>query len=159
MSNNGFSLAEMVAVIAIVMVLSLLSTPYVKGYIDDSYNGKAQIFLRQLNEARLNIERDYPGTTVSGNFSYDATGNCNIGDIYQGSDLTLSPDMLVKCKYVKVPTDLNGRYIFAVGGTPSCASCSSGTQRVYLKGDDKAGAYKNKCACIDNIGVLHKEAV
>ena len=159
MKNKGFTLAEMVAVIAILMVLSLLSVPFVRGYIDDSYNGKAQIFLKQLNEACLNFERDYPGTVVSGTVSYTASaGECDLNNIYGNPDAAVSPDILFKCKYLIVPTDLEGRYTFKAGSSASCSSCSSGI-KVSLVGGDNAGVYKNKCACINLLGELKKEAV
>lgn len=156
MNRNGFTLAEMVAVIAILMILALLSTPFVKGYIDDSYNGKAQVFLRQLNEARLNFEKDYPGTTVQGDFDYEATGSCdNIDSIYGGNNI-VSPAMLVRCNYIKVPTDLQGRYSFKVGSaSASCGACKN--SMVSMSGDNKAGIYQGKCACADDLGSFFKE--
>jgi len=154
MKNKGFTLAEMVAVIAILMVLALLSAPFVKGYIDDAYNGKAQIFLRQLNEARLNFEKDYPGTTVSGEFNYTATsGGCNLDGIY-GKDGEVPPDVLVNCNYLKVPTELRGRYLFGVR-----ASCICKNNLVVMRGDTEAGAYEGKCACFDDLGQLYKEEI
>lgn len=159
MKNKGFTLAEMVAVIAVLMVLSLLSVPFVRGYIDDSYNGKALIFLRQLNEACLNFERDYPGTSVSGAVDFEVSGDdCDLRNIYGNTDLVVTPDILFKCKYLQVPTDLKGRYTFKAGSVATCSSCATGI-RVSLLGGENAGAYKNKCACMDNIGDLKKEAV
>lgn len=156
MKNNGFTLAEMVAVIAILMVLALLSAPFVKGYIDDSYNGKAQIFLRQLNEARLNFEKDYPGTTVGGDFNYTATsGGCDLDGIY-GKGGEVSPDVLVNCNYLKVPTELDKRYRFGVRDG-DCSACKNSL--VTMTGDGEAGAYKDKCACFDEWGQLYKENV
>lgn len=157
-NKNGFTLAEMVAVIAILMVLALLSSPFVRGYIDDSYNGKAQIFLRQLNEARLNFERDYPGTTVSGDFKYEGLDGCNIETIYGQTNLVISPEVLVGCHYLQIPSDLEGRYNFAVGSTASCSACTNPAVASMI-GSDESGRYKDKCACVDNIGVLYKEKV
>ena len=159
MRNNGFTLAEMVAVIAILMVLSLLSAPFVRGYIDDSYNGKAQIFLKQLNEARLNFERDYPGTKVSGEISYTApTGECDLNSIYGQTDLVVGPEVLFKCHYLQIPTDLEGRYTFKVGDAAECESCDKWA-KASLLGGDNAGVYKSKCACINNLGELKKQDV
>lgn len=159
MDNKGFTLAEMVAVIAILMVLSLLSVPFVRGYIDDSYNGKAQLFLRQLNEACLNFEKDYPGTAVSGTMSYDASaGDCNLNSIYGHTNLIVSPEILFKCHYLQMPTDLKGRYTFKVGTAAECSSCGKYV-RASLVGEDNAGVYKGKCACINGLGELKKQDV
>ena len=154
MKANGFTLAEMVAVIAILMVLSILSAPFVKSYIDDSYNGKAQIFLRQLYEARRNFEKDFPGTTVTGEFKFEADGKCELETIY-GHNNIVSPEMLVNCNYVKIPTDLQGRYSFALGDAATCSSCKKSL--ASMLGEDNAGAYKDKCACADEFGEFRRE--
>lgn len=153
--NNGFTLAEMVAVIAILMLLAVLSTPFVKGYIDDAYNGKAQIFMREFNEARLNFEKDYPGTTISD--SGTTVSKCAVDDIY--NTLTLHPSILFTCRYLKFPTDLEGRYNFQIGSTVSCNACSEAgvTPIVSMRGENGAGIYKDKCACMDNLGKVYKE--
>lgn len=154
MDNKGFTLAEMVAVIAILMVLALLSTPFVKGYIDDAYNGKAQTFLRQFNEARMNFEKDYPGTTVTGTISSDDVPDCNIENIYGQTGLSVSPSFLLGCKYLHYPTELNGRYTFSVGG--ECSVCSESA--VSMIGGDNSGIYQGKCACIDSLGRIYRES-
>ena len=156
MSKKGFTLAEMVAVIAILMILALLSSPFVKGYIDDSYNMKGQIFLRQLNEAVLNFEKDYPGTHVNGTLGFVASNDCNIDTIYGGDNLYVDVNTLVGCKYIKIPTDLNSRYSFAAGTSASCSACTS-EMRVSMLGVDNAGIYKAKCACMDMSGIFYKE--
>ena len=155
--NKGFTLAEMVAVIAILMLLAVLSTPFIKGYIDDAYNGKALIYLRELNEARMNFERDYPGTTIGGGNIF--LTECNIEEIYGQESLQLEPSILVACRYLREPTDVLGRYTFQAGSDASCNVCSSAgmTPVVSMVGGDNAGAYKDKCACIDSLGRLCKQ--
>ena len=160
MKNNGFTLAEMVAVITILMVLALLSVPFVRGYIDDSYNAKAQTFLRQFNEACLNFERDYPGVKVSGDMSYTApVGDCDLNNIYGRTEYVVAPEILFQCHYLQIPTELEGRYTFKTGTSASCSSCETDIRVSLLGGDNAGGAYKNKCACINSIGELKKQEV
>lgn len=157
-TKKGFTLAEMVAVIAILMVLAVLSLPYVRGYIDDSYNGKAIIHMRELNEARLNFERDYPGTTVveeGREIEPDEDGNpCPIDSIYTGS-LSIDSSVLGSCHYLSVPTALTDRYNFHIGGSCNIAGCES--PAVTMEGTANAGKYNRKCACIDSLGRVHKQ--
>ncbi len=156
-TKKGFSLAEMVAVIAILMVLAALSLPYVRGYIDDSYNGKALIYMRELNEARLNFERDYPGTTVTGSPVVTAgTNDCNIDDIYNGGTLNISVSTIQNCHYLlPISESLNDRYTFEIGGDCDIEGCSNAA--VSMTGGDAAGKYKDKCACIDSLGRVYKQ--
>lgn len=152
-AKKGFTLAEMVAVIAIIMLMAVLSTPFIKGYIDDAYNGKALIFMRQFHEARLNFEKDYPGTTISD--AGEQVTSCNIEGIYGRTGLVVHPSILYACKYLKEPEDLVGRYNFQIGSTVDCSMCSDPV--VSMRGEEGAGIYKNKCACIDSLGRVYKE--
>ena len=157
-NKKGFTLAEMVAVIAILMLLAVLSTPFVKGYIDDAYNGKAQIYMRELNEARINFEKDYPGTTVSGEIGDEvelASTTCNIDNIYGHNNLQVGVSTLIACKYLRQPTDVMGRYKFGVGSSANCTACT-GPMVVSMVGGANAGNYKDICACMDSLGRVCK---
>ena len=155
-NNKGFTLAEMVAVIAIMMFLALLSTPYVKGYIDDSYNGKAITHMRQINEARKNFERDYPGTKIGGG---EILTSCDLERIYSSTGLVLEIPVLVVCNYLQEESDLEGRYSFQAGAKAECKACDKAgvTPVVSMMGLDGAGIYKDKCACMDSWDRVYKE--
>ena len=135
MLNKGFTLAEMVAVIAIVMILALISTPFIKGYIDDAYNGKALIFLRQLNEARMNFEKDYSGVIVEGRMDNGSAATCEYDKIEDGGKV--NPSLLIGCKYLSFPTELVQRYSFVVGDDKQCILCKESV--VSMLGLEKAG--------------------
>ncbi len=157
MNNKGFTLAEMVAVVAVLMILALVSTPFVRSYIDDAYFGKAQVFLRQLNEARMNFEKDYPGFTVSGQFQPLTEGDttpCDIFDRYQnnGNKNELTPAELLICHYIKFPNELNGRYKFYIKKLENKCSDYNGSGVVAGEGTDQAGKYENKCVYINGVG-------
>ncbi|MBO4707309.1 MAG: type II secretion system protein [Elusimicrobiaceae bacterium] len=157
-TNKGFSLAEMVAVIVILMIMAFFSTPYIKGYMDDSYNGKAIIYMEQLNEARLNFEKDYPGTTVIGTINpASPIAECKIETMYGNGTLIQDVSMLRNCKYLTIPPDILDRYTFAAGTAASCDACSSPV--VSITGKQDAGTYYNKCACIDSLGRVQKQAL
>jgi len=157
-NRNGFTLAEMVAVIAILMLLALVSTPFVKSYIDDSYYGKAKIFLRQLNEARMNFEKDYPGLIIAGTLEElgEGASTCQIENLY-GASQEVSPSELVRCHYVKYPTDLNGRYTFSVKKNSFTSHCTSapGSAVVAMEGADTSSKYYQECTTIDNVGRVY----
>jgi len=150
-TNKGFTLAEMVAVIAILMFLAMLSTPFVKGYIDDAYNGKAMIFMRQLNEARMNFEKDYPGAGINGELNpEEISSECNV-------EGTLNPGILISCRYLVRATDLEDRYTFKLGSSADCSACTASAPVISMVGTDNAGVYKNKCACMDSLGKVYKQ--
>ncbi len=151
--SKGFTLAEMVAVIAILMILAVLSTPFIKGYIDDAYNGKALIYMRELNEARMNFEKDYPGVKIGGGDVY--LTECNIQNIYGQENLRLEPSILTACKYIKDREDIFDRYSFQLGLDAECCACSSPV--ISMKGLENAGIYAGKCACIDSLGRVYKQ--
>ena len=151
---KGFTLAEMVAVIAILMFLAALSTPFVMGYIDDAYNGKALIYLRELYEASLNFEKDYPGTTIS-DVGSDIS-SCDVDAIYNAG--SLKPSILEVCNYLRpLPGDLEPRYTFRIGKDVECDISECKEARASMFGEQKAGIYKNKCACVNSLGQVCKQ--
>lgn len=150
-NRKGFTLAEMVAVIAILMVLALVSTPFVKGYIDDAYYGKAQLFLRQFNEARLNFEKDYPGLTIRGNLIKIENDNtvCHIDSLY-GTNQEVSPVELVRCHYIKFPTDLEQRYSFSI-------QTDEGKPIASMEGIDTSSKHYQKHVTINSLGEVNND--
>ena len=159
MKNRGFTLAEMVAVIAIMALLALISAPFVKGYIDDAYNGKAIVHLREIYEARKNFEKDFPGTTISDGGGAGTLESCTSDKIYSGNTFIWNKYALVTCGYLR-STDLETRYEFKVGrGIASCAACDEGhTPIVSMTGKANAGLYRDKCACIDSWGREYRQS-
>lgn len=151
--EQGFTLPEMIAVIAILMFLALLSLPFVKQYIDDSYNAKAKIYMGQLREAHLNFERDFPGTTVKGTVDFTSIPECNIDSIYDETG-AWAPNILVACKYIKASDDVLRRYKFTIG--PNTENCSNAVDAVVtMVGLADSGAYRNKCSWMDAFGNMH----
>ena len=159
--KKGFTLAEMIAVIAIISFLAVLSAPFIKGYVDDSYQAKAQAFMRELNEGRLNFQKDYPGVTVSGTFpSASSNPGCDIRSFYSATNTYVNPEVLVGCRYVRFPTELSERYEFKIGGTADCSICnfdSTTYRKISMVGKEKAGNYNGCCACIDQLNRIHKQ--
>ena len=154
--KKGFTLAEMVAVIAIMMILAVLSVPFVRTYIDDAHNGKATIYMRELNEARMNFEKDYPGVKITE--SGTAIPECNVDDIYGSSGLQVQPNILIACHYMSENLDILSRYDFTLG-EPRCEACTKEgvTPVVSMLGNEDAGLYKGKCTCIDSLGNVYRQ--
>ena len=154
-TKNGFTLAEMVAVIAILTILATLSVPFVRGYIDDAHNSKALNYMRELNEARMNFEKDYPGVTIS---EGGADTGCVVSSFYGATGLQVNPSVLVSCKYIKTRDDVENRYDFTLG-SPDCTACASHgvTPVISMVGKADAGSYNGKCACMDAFGRVCKE--
>lgn len=156
MSNKkAFTLAEMLAVIAILTILATLSAPFVRGYIDDAHNAKALNYMRELNEARMNFEKDYPGVTVTEASTYF---KCEISDFYGASNLQVGLGTLVNCKYIRENEDVQSRYSFALGN-PSCVACTNNgvVPVISMEGNDNAGSYSGRCACMDALGRVCRE--
>lgn len=153
--NKGFTLAEMIAVIAILMLLAILSTPFVKKYIDDAYNAKAITYMRQLNEARMNFEKDYPGITIGGGTTLTT---CDLNSIYGQENLLLEPSILFACGYLVPATDLEGRYTFQTGKDAKCDICEKAGVKavVSMEGLNGAGIYAGQCACMDSMNRVYK---
>src|SRR5438552_2279298 len=77
--DRGFTMIEMVIVLAIIAILAAVLTPIVVGYVDQSRVAKAQADVRTIGEAIARFERDvgrYPmWTAASGSALMDSTAN------------------------------------------------------------------------------------
>lgn len=88
MNNKGFTLFELLAVITILAVIALITTPIITGVIEDS---RKNTFTRSVEEMRNVIDMDYNEYARSGKVTYLYNNNnlicskCN----KDGSDLVL----------------------------------------------------------------------
>ncbi len=153
--KKGFTLAEMIAAIAILTILAALSVPFVRGYIDDSYNSKALIYMRELNDARMNFEKDYPGVTVTEN---GTNTGCVVSRFYGATGLQVIRETLFSCKYITRNNDVESRYTFILG-EPTCKRCEEAGVRpvISMLGNANAGSYQDRCACMDVLGRVCRE--
>lgn len=164
MLNNkkGFSLAELVAVMAILMILAAASTPFVRGYIQDAQYGKAKAILREIYEAKKNFEKDYEGTVITGSVPVGDTRDkeacaTKINKFYNGENVSFEPQDLINCSYLKtlgsISVDSGARYSFSIV-TDICNSAAV----VSMRGNTSAGDYSGKCAYIDKKGILYEDS-
>lgn len=87
MNKKGFTLIELLAVIVILAVIALITTPIVFGVVE---NSRLNSFTRSVEEMRNVIDMDYNEYARSGRVEYKYSGNelvcvkCN-----KGADLKL----------------------------------------------------------------------
>ena len=145
-NEKGFTLPELLVVMVILALLAAVSTPFIKGYIRDSQNGKAKAALIQIAEAYKTFRTDYPNATISGEINQEGRSDCDIN--YKGDN---EANMLVACRYLRPIKWSRMKYTFYVGG--ECSACQSGTIHASMKGTDTAGDYDSGyCACVDEYG-------
>src|SRR5947208_3663493 len=77
-SPRGFTMMEMVIVLAIIAILAAVLTPIVVGYVDQSRVAKAQSDVRTIGEAISRFERDvgrYPMWSTANSLLQDTSAN------------------------------------------------------------------------------------
>ena len=83
MEKNGFTLIEILAVITILAVIALITTPIIFGVVEDS---RMNTFTRSVEEMRNVIDMDYNEYGRSGKVTYKYSNNklvctgCDGGD-------------------------------------------------------------------------------
>ena len=109
MKSNGYTLVELMIVVAIIAVISSIAVPVYQNYVDDTYAGQAVV---DMKVCALALERYY-----SNGFTYvgaDAAAVCTLQSPTQGTaKYTLSYESLSV-------TD------FTVRATPMGGACGSG---------------------------------
>lgn len=148
--KKGFTLPELLVVMAILALLAAVSTPFIKGYIRDAENGRAKSALVQIAEGAKNFRTDYPNATVSGAVTSETRGTCGDNTIdYDGAN---EANVLVSCKYIRPIKWSRMKYSFNVGAG-SCAADGCANSIAYMTGTDSAGEYTSSyCACVDEFG-------
>ena len=153
-NKNGFTLAEMLAVIIIMAILAALSTPLVREYIRDSANDKAKTQLQLIAHAVRNFKADNPGVTLTKGVINAATPIPHACTVNQTS---VAIGMLFACSYLRHTNWAAFKYTFEAGSTAvnTCGGkCSNPV--AAMVGTDTAGKYKTGyCACVDEWGDVH----
>ena len=136
-NKKGFSLAELLAVMAIMAVLAAVSTFYVRDYMKDAANDKAKVAMQVAGQAYKNFKADYPRATLSGKINGTAGAACS-GVNRTGNN---TAGALIGCNYLRGVNFDGHKYNFYAGpaqcaGAPGDSlSCIAG-----VGGDTKYGS-------------------
>lgn len=155
--KRGFTLPELLAVMAIMAILAAVSSPFIRGYIRDAGNEKAKSTLRLIALGYKNFIYEYGTRTndlsMSGRLSQNSDECPSIEDL-SGA---LQPSFLIGCHYVSNISweAYDKRYEFYVGAASQC--CSEGPENAWacMKGIADEGDYKRGyCAWVTSNGTL-----
>lgn len=153
--KNGFTLPELLAVMAIMAILAAVSSPFIRGYIRDAGNEKAKSTLRLIAVGYKNFI--YEHQTRSNGLSMQGRLNTNSSECPDELSGELSSEYLIGCHYVSNISweAYDKRYEFYVGTATQC--CSEGPDDAWacMKGVAQEGDYKTGyCAWIASDGTL-----
>ena len=85
MKKKGFTLVELVITIAIVIILSVISVPIYRGYVDKAKWSEAYALLGMIYSAQKNYYSEY-GNFLDENQSSSGTGNFTCNEEVLGID-------------------------------------------------------------------------
>ena len=117
-NKKGFSLPELLAVMAIMAVLAMISAPFIRDYMRDAEHDRAGAILQLIAHGVKTFQADYPRATLTGGeINADTPSDvCNI-DRSGNNDLKI----LLGCSYIQGLnfTGHSARYKFYVGECPN----------------------------------------
>ncbi|MDR0645998.1 MAG: prepilin-type N-terminal cleavage/methylation domain-containing protein [Elusimicrobiota bacterium] len=148
-NNKGFSLAEILAVMIIMAILALVSTPYIRDYIRETENAKAKTALQIIAQGVKNFKADYPRVSITdGIIGGSTTPSCS----QQTPSTNASAGILLGCNYIRNVNFGAHRYDFQIGG--ACCTQASGAV-ACMKGTGSAPYDSAYCAWVDSYGDVH----
>lgn len=151
LNKKGFTLPELLVVMVVISILAATSTPFVKGYIRDSRNGRAKAALVQVGEAYKNFKTDYPSSALSsGQLTAETRSTCGTYSQIKASE---SPDILVNCRYLAPMKWSSMKYKFFIGSSNSCSG-AYGDVIAYIQGNDGGNYCAEYFACFDEYGKI-----
>jgi prepilin-type N-terminal cleavage/methylation domain-containing protein len=147
-NKKGFSLPELLAVMAIMAILAATSSPFIRGYIKDAANDKAKAMLQLVAQAYKTFKADYPNATFT-----NASVNSSASVACTVAATDNSPGVLKGCRYLQNINWAAYKYNFYVGA--SCCTSAPGTPLACMSGTADTGDYTNAyCAWVDELGTL-----
>lgn len=148
-SKKGFSLPELLAVMAIMAILAATSSPFIRGYIKDAGNDKAKTLLQMLAQSHKNFKADYPRAGISNASINGSSGTtCTV----DSASSTNAPSVLVGCRYIHGINWGAYKYNFFIGGG---GTCGDATSLAYMTGTGSGDYNAEYCAWVDKYGTLH----
>lgn len=153
LKNKGFTMPELLAVMAIMAILAAVSSPFIRGYIRDAGNEKAKSTLRIISMGYKNFMYEHQtrsnGLSISGKlYTNDAT--CPEEEI----EGTVEPAVLIGCHYIpNISWDAYAnKYEFYIG---QCCTDAPANAWACMKGLASEGDYTSSyCAWVEEDGTL-----
>jgi len=147
--KKGFSLPELLAVMAIMAVLAATSSPFIRGYLRDAGNNKAKAVLQDIADGYKTFIIDYPNRTFSsGSFNSSSAAACNVQDTGN------VPGILKACHYINNYNWSSYKYDFYLGSV-CCSDAPSGAI-ACMRGNAPTGDYTSTyCAWVDKYGSMN----
>jgi len=147
-SKNGFSLPELLAVMAIMAILAATSAPFIRGYLRDAGNNKAKAVLQDIADGYKTFMADYPNRTfAAGSFNSSSVSACTVNDADN------QPGLLKACHYINNYNWSSYKYDFYLGSV-CCSDAPSGSI-ACMRGNASAGDYTSTyCAWVDKYGTM-----
>lgn len=147
-NKKGFSLPELLAVMAIMAILAATSSPFIRGYIKDAANDKAKAMLQLVAQAYKTFKADYPNVTFT-----NASVNSSASVACTVTATNNSPGVLKGCRYLQNTNWAAYKYNFYLGGT--CCSSAPAGALACMTGTASTGDYTSSyCAWVDKYGTL-----
>lgn len=146
----GFSLPELLAVMAIMAILAATSSPFIRGYIKDASNDKAKAVLQLIAQAHKTLLADYPNATFNNSMSVN-------GNVVSACSVSTSsanpPGVLKSCHYLQNINWVSYKYDFYLGS--NCCDSAPAGSLACMKGTASTGDYTSSyCAWVDKYGTL-----
>ena len=154
-NKKGFSLPELLAVMAIMAILAATSSPFIRGYIKDAANDKAKALMQIIAQAHKTFLADYPGAEFKTTESVNASAGPAACVVAQGSGLLNAPGVLKTCRYLQNINWVAYKYNFYLGA--GCCSSAPAGSLACMVGTADSGDYSKTsgyCAWVDKYGTL-----
>ncbi|MCX6721260.1 MAG: prepilin-type N-terminal cleavage/methylation domain-containing protein [Candidatus Staskawiczbacteria bacterium] len=141
MQNKGFTIIELVVVIAIIAILAAIVMVNVTQYINKAKNTAAMSEISQMRSAALNYYQDHNYSFVG--MDTDVTSDWYKLRVAIGNVLGSSNPSTTGATNIAASDWCFTQYINACGGTSSCYFCADGRGKSRLYKDESAGCPTN----------------
>jgi prepilin-type N-terminal cleavage/methylation domain-containing protein len=155
-NKKGFSMAELLAVIAIMAILAAVSSPFIRDYMKAAANDRAKVALQLIAQGYRTYKTDFPGSSMSGEITAPGSCSCSKADLSPAPDNNAATSALVCCNYIKnvAFSTFSSKYTFKVN--VDCGSKNDGKGALACLQGKGSGTYGTSYyAWVNQYGELH----